>query len=151
MTDKTDFLYENVGYTIRLWRLANGYSVEDFSRQTGIPVETIVMIETSQTTVNLDQVFRMSAVLDIDPSELMLSIGKPSTEARVRLLALSVESHPDPEVRRYVEDLINTALLSAEQDAMATKTAATKKIATKKIGRKKSGGKDAVTKKSDLD
>ena len=92
MDNDTEFLSENIGYTVRLWRLASGYGIEEFSRQTGIPVDTITMIETSH------------------PSDLMASIGKPSMEARIRLLALTVASHPDPEVRRYVEKLINTAL-----------------------------------------
>ncbi len=110
MDNDTEFLSENIGYTVRLWRLASGYGIEEFSRQTGIPVDTITMIETSQASLSLDQAFRMAAVFDMNPSDLMASIGKPSMEARIRLLALTVASHPDPEVRRYVEKLINTAL-----------------------------------------
>ena len=115
MSTKDVFDDENMGYVVKLWRLARKFSLEDFSRQTGISMLTLESIENDQKPVSIDELYRMAAVLEIEPGELVADIGAPSQTSRIKLLGLSVAAHPDSDLRDYIDDLISAAL---EQDEL---------------------------------
>jgi transcriptional regulator with XRE-family HTH domain len=72
-------LTEQAGTAVRKLRLAKGWTLQDLSDKSGVPLSTLSKLELGQSSLTYDKILRICSALDIDPG---LSILQQASATR---------------------------------------------------------------------
>jgi transcriptional regulator with XRE-family HTH domain len=72
------------GSVLKALRLANGWTLAEVSRRTGLPVSTLSKVENDKMSLSYDKLARISRGLEIDIGVLFAGGGAPSAQATGR-------------------------------------------------------------------
>lgn len=72
-------LTEQAGTAVRKLRLAKGWTLQDLSDKSGVPLSTLSKLELGQSSLTYDKILRICSALDIDPG---LTILQQASTAR---------------------------------------------------------------------
>jgi transcriptional regulator with XRE-family HTH domain len=72
------------GAVLKGLRLANGWTLAEVSRRTGLPVSTLSKVENDKMSLSYDKLARISRGLEIDIGVLFSGSGAPATQATGR-------------------------------------------------------------------
>ena len=72
------------GAVLKSLRLANGWTLVEVSRRTGLPVSTLSKVENDKMSLSYDKLARISRGLDIDIGVLFSGAGAPPAQATGR-------------------------------------------------------------------
>ena len=65
-------LTEQAGTAVRKLRLAKGWTLQDLSDKSGVPLSTLSKLELGQSSLTYDKILRICSALDIDPGLTIL-------------------------------------------------------------------------------
>src|SRR5690349_20801769 len=72
-------LTQQAGVAVRKLRLAKGWTLQDLSDKSGVPLSTLSKLELGQSSLTYDKILRICSALDIDPG---LSILQQASATR---------------------------------------------------------------------
>jgi transcriptional regulator with XRE-family HTH domain len=72
------------GSVLKALRLANGWTLAEVSRRTGLPVSTLSKVENDKMSLSYDKLARISRGLEIDIGVLFSGVGAPAAQATGR-------------------------------------------------------------------
>ncbi|SUS03249.1 conserved hypothetical protein [uncultured Defluviicoccus sp.] len=77
-------LTQQAGIAVRKLRLAKGWTLQELSEKSGVPLSTLSKLELGQSSLTYDKILRICSALDIDPglSILQQAAVTPSPSAR---------------------------------------------------------------------
>lgn len=77
-------LTQQAGVAVRKLRLAKGWTLQELSDKSGVPLSTLSKLELGQSSLTYDKILRICSALDIDPglSILQQASTTPSPSAR---------------------------------------------------------------------
>jgi transcriptional regulator with XRE-family HTH domain len=77
-------LTEQAGVAVRKLRLARGWTLQELSEKSGVPLSTLSKLELGQSSLTYDKILRICSALDIDPGLSLLKQASvtPSPSAR---------------------------------------------------------------------
>jgi transcriptional regulator with XRE-family HTH domain len=77
-------LTEQAGVAVRKLRLAKGWTLQELSEKSGVPLSTLSKLELGQSSLTYDKILRICSALDIDPGLSILKQASvtPSPSAR---------------------------------------------------------------------
>jgi transcriptional regulator with XRE-family HTH domain len=77
-------LTQQAGVAVRKLRLAKGWTLQELSDKSGVPLSTLSKLELGQSSLTYDKILRICSALDIDPglSILQQASVTPSPSAR---------------------------------------------------------------------
>ena len=77
-------LTQQAGVAVRKLRLAKGWTLQELSDKSGVPLSTLSKLELGQSSLTYDKILRICAALDIDPglSILQQASAAPAPSAR---------------------------------------------------------------------
>lgn len=77
-------LTQQAGVAVRKLRLAKGWTLQELSDKSGVPLSTLSKLELGQSSLTYDKILRICSALDIDPglSILQQASATPSPSAR---------------------------------------------------------------------
>jgi transcriptional regulator with XRE-family HTH domain len=90
-------LTQQAGVAVRKLRLAKGWTLQELSDKSGVPLSTLSKLELGQSSLTYDKILRICSALDIDPglSILQQASTTPSPSAR-RAVIRKGEGEPQP-------------------------------------------------------
>ena len=77
-------LTQQAGVAVRKLRLAKGWTLQELSDKSGVPLSTLSKLELGQSSLTYDKILRICSALDIDPglSLLQQASAAPAPSAR---------------------------------------------------------------------
>ena len=77
-------LTQQAGVAVRKLRVAKGWTLQELSDKSGVPLSTLSKLELGQSSLTYDKILRICAALDIDPglSILQQASATPAPSAR---------------------------------------------------------------------
>ncbi len=77
-------LTQQAGVAVRKLRLAKGWTLQELSDKSGVPLSTLSKLELGQSSLTYDKILRICSALDIDPglSILQQASATPAPSAR---------------------------------------------------------------------
>lgn len=77
-------LTQQAGVAVRKLRLAKGWTLQELSDKSGVPLSTLSKLELGQSSLTYDKILRICSALDIDPglSILQQASAAPAPSAR---------------------------------------------------------------------
>jgi transcriptional regulator with XRE-family HTH domain len=77
-------LTQQAGVAVRKLRLAKGWTLQELSDKSGVPLSTLSKLELGQSSLTYDKILRICSALDIDPglSILQQASSAPAPSAR---------------------------------------------------------------------
>lgn len=77
-------LTQQAGVAVRKLRVAKGWTLQELSDKSGVPLSTLSKLELGQSSLTYDKILRICAALDIDPglSILQQASAAPAPSAR---------------------------------------------------------------------
>lgn len=77
-------LTQQAGVAVRKLRLAKGWTLQELSEKSGVPLSTLSKLELGQSSLTYDKILRICSALDIDPglSILQQASATPTPSAR---------------------------------------------------------------------
>ena len=77
-------LTQQAGVAVRKLRVAKGWTLQEISDKSGVPLSTLSKLELGQSSLTYDKILRICAALDIDPglSILQQASATPAPSAR---------------------------------------------------------------------
>lgn len=107
-------LTQQAGVAVRKLRLAKGWTLQELSDKSGVPLSTLSKLELGQSSLTYDKILRICSALDIDPglSILQQTPAAPTPSARravIRKDEGDVVPFGDHSARVGAQDLLSKA------------------------------------------
>lgn len=76
-------LTQQAGVAVRKLRLSKGWTLQELSEKSGVPLSTLSKLELGQSSLTYDKILRICSALDIDPGlSLLQNTPTPTPSAR---------------------------------------------------------------------
>jgi transcriptional regulator with XRE-family HTH domain len=77
-------LTQQAGVAVRKLRLAKGWTLQELSDKSGVPLSTLSKLELGQSSLTYDKILRICSALDIDPGLSILQQGSSTRSPSAR-------------------------------------------------------------------
>lgn len=89
-------LTQQAGVAVRKLRLAKGWTLQELSEKSGVPLSTLSKLELGQSSLTYDKILRICSALEIDPGlSLLQNSPPPPPSARRAVIRVGEGDHVD--------------------------------------------------------
>ena len=104
-------LTQQAGVAVRKLRLAKGWTLQELSEKSGVPLSTLSKLELGQSSLTYDKILRICSALEIDPGLSLLQNSPPPPPSARRAVIRVGEGDPvdfgDHVARVGAQDLLS--------------------------------------------
>lgn len=103
-------LTQQAGVAVRKLRLSKGWTLQELSEKSGVPLSTLSKLELGQSSLTYDKILRICSALEIDPGLSLLQTNPPPPSARRAVIRKDEGDHlpfGDHVARVAAQDLLS--------------------------------------------